>query len=118
MNGVKIFFLEGVAGFGGREHFAREREGFLGVAVGDGGVLGRQRFVNPDHKFRDVVQPIEPRMFDDQAEELAGVYGAVLFFVAAALHIQKSFVDTKKRVAELREGFARGGRVGAASAAR
>jgi hypothetical protein len=40
------------------------------------------------------------RMVDNQAEELAGVYVAVLALVLAALHVEKSLVDAQKSKTE------------------
>jgi hypothetical protein len=39
-------------------------------------------------------------MVDNQAEELAGVYVAVLALVLAALHVEKSLVDAQKSKTE------------------
>ncbi len=108
LDGVEVFFLEGVAGFRGNKHFPGERDGAAGVFGGDG-LLGSQSFIDADDEFGDVVQPGELRVVDDQAEELAGVYVAVLALVLAALHVEKSLVDAQKSKTEGEKLLAGGG---------
>jgi len=108
LDGVEVFFLEGVAGFRGNKHFPGERDGAAGVFRGDG-LLGSQSFIDADDEFRDVVQPGELRMVDDEAEELPGVDVAVLALVVAALHVEKSLVEAKKSNAQGEKLLAGGG---------
>src|SRR5258708_17130841 len=77
LDGVEVFFLEGVAGFRGNKHFPGERDGAAGVFGGDG-LLGSHSFIDADDEFGDDVQPGELRVADDQADELAGGYLAWL----------------------------------------
>src|SRR6267378_2062995 len=100
--------LDGVAGFRGNKHFAGERDGAAGVFRGDG-LLGSQSFIDAHDEFGDVVQPGELRVVDDQLEELAGVYVAVLALVLAALHVEKSLVDAQKSKTEGEKLLAGGG---------
>ena len=95
LDGVEVFFLEGVAGFRGNKHFPGERDGAAGVFRGDG-LLGAQSFIEADDEFRNVVQPGELGVVDDQAEELAGVDVAVRALVVAAFHVEKSLVEAEK----------------------
>ena len=108
LDGVEVFFLEGVTGFCGNKHFPGERDGAAGVFGGDG-FLGSQGFIDADDEFGDVVQPGELRMVDDQAEELARVYVAVLALVLSALHVEKSLVDAQKSKTEGKKLLAGGG---------
>jgi len=108
LDGVEVFFLEGVAGFRGNEDFPGESDGAAGVFRGDG-FLGSQGFIDADDEFGDVVQPSELRVVDDQAEELAGIDVSVLALVFAALHVEKSFVETEKSEAEGEKLLAGGG---------
>ena len=87
LNGVEVFFLEGVAGFGGHEHFPGERDGAAGVFGGDG-LLGGESLVDAHYEFGNVVKPGKLRVVDDQAEEFAGVDVAMLAFVLATLHVE------------------------------
>jgi hypothetical protein len=96
LNGVEVFFLEGVAGFRGDEHLPGKRDGSAGVFRGNG-LLGSESFVDAHDKFGDIVQPGELRVVDDQAEKLAGVDVAVLAFVVAALHVEERLVELEER---------------------
>ena len=99
LDGVKVFFLEGVAGLRRHKHFPGEGDGAAGVFLGDW-LLGGQRFVYAHDEFRNVMQPGELRVVDHQLEELAGVDVAMLAFVFAALHVEKSFMQAEKREAK------------------
>src|SRR5207245_1579663 len=59
-----------------------------------------QSFVDAHDKFGNVMEPGELRVVDDEAEELAGVDGAVLALVVAALHVEESLVELEERQAE------------------
>jgi hypothetical protein len=109
LNGVEIFFLEGVAGFRGHKHFPGEGDGAAGV-FGSDGLLGGQSFIDTHDEFGDVVQPGELCVVDHQAEELAGVDVTVFALVFAALHVEKGFVEAEKRETE-GEKFLAGGRI-------
>jgi len=99
LNGVEVFFLEGVAGFRGDEHLSSKSNGSAGVFRSDG-LLGSESFVNPHDEFGNVVKPGELGVVDDQAEKLAGVDVAMLAFVIAAFHVEKSFVKFEEREAK------------------
>jgi hypothetical protein len=99
LDGVEILFLEGVAGFRGNKHFPCQNNGAAGVFRRDG-FFGSQCFIDAHDEFGNVVQPGELRVIDDQAEEFAGVDVAVLALVFAALHVEKSFVETEKSEAQ------------------
>src|SRR5580704_4740125 len=105
LNGVEVFFLEGVAGFRGDKHFAGEGDGGAGVFGGDR-LLGGQRFVNAHDEFGDVVQPGELRVVNDQLEEFAGIDVAVFALVFAALHVEERLVELEEREAESDEFLA------------
>ena len=109
LNGVEVFFLESVAGFGGNKHFPGERDGPAGVFRSDG-LFGAQSFIEADDEFGNVVQPGELGMVDNQAEELTGVDVAVRALVVAALHVEKSLVEAEKSKTEGEELLA-GGRI-------
>jgi hypothetical protein len=96
LDGVEVFFLEGVAGFRGDKHFPGERDSTAGVFRGNG-LLGGESFVDAHDEFGDVVEPGELRVVDDQAKELAGVDVPVLAFVVPALHVEESLVEAQKR---------------------
>jgi hypothetical protein len=99
LNGVEIFFLEGVAGLRGDEHLSSKSNGSAGV-LRSYGLLGGESFVNPHDEFGNVVKPCELSMVDHQAEKLAGVNVAMLAFVIAALHVEKGFVKLEEREAK------------------
>ncbi len=105
LDGVEIFFLEGVTRFRGNEHLPGEGNSAAGVFRSDR-FLGSQRFINADDEFGNVVEPGELRVVDDQAEELAGVDVTVLAFVFATFHVEKSLVEPEKREAEREKLFA------------
>ncbi len=86
LDGVEVFFLEGVARFRGDKHFPGERDGAAGVFRRDG-LLGSQSFIDAHDEFGNVVQPCELRVVNDQAKELASVDVAVLALVVAAFHV-------------------------------
>ena len=108
LDGVEVFFLEGVAGFRGNEHFPGERDGAAGVLRGDG-LLDGESFIDADDEFGDVVQPGELGVVDNQLEELTGVDVAVLALVVATFHVEQSFVEAEKSEAEGKELLAGGG---------
>jgi hypothetical protein len=54
------------------------------------------------------MKPGEPRVVDDQPEELAGVDGAMLALIVAALHIEEGLVELEERQAESDEFLACG----------
>src|SRR5919109_803270 len=108
LNGVKIFFLKIVAGFGGNKHFAGEGKRHFSVLRSDG-LFGGEGFINAHDKFRNVVEPGELRVVHNEAEQFAGVDVAVLALVGAALHFEQRFVHAQKRQPQSDELFARGG---------
>ena len=55
------------------------------------------------------MEPGKLRVVDDQLEKLAGVDVAVLAFVFAALHVDKSFVQAEKSEAQGEQFLAGGG---------
>lgn len=99
LDGVEVFFLEGVAGFRGDEHLASKSNGSAGVLRSDG-LFGGESFVNPHDEFGNIVKPGELGVVDDQPEKLAGVDVAMLAFVIAALHVEKGFVEFEEREAK------------------
>ena len=99
LNGVEVFLLESIARFRRDEHLAGKSDGGAGVFRSDG-LLGSESFVDAHDEFGDVMKPGELRVVDDQAEKLAGVDVAVLTFVVAALHVEKSLVELEEREAE------------------
>jgi hypothetical protein len=112
LDGGEVALLEGVAGFGGREHFAGEHDGTVSV-VGRNRHFGGQSFVKPHDKFGNVVKPGKLLVIDHQAEQLAGGDVAVGAFVVAALHIQQRLVQPEKSEAQSDQLLA-GGILGAA----
>jgi len=99
LNGVEVFFLEAIAGFRRREHFASESNGDAGVLRGDGR-FGGERFIEAHDKFGDVVQPRELGMIDDETEKLTGRNMSVDALVLAAFHFEESLVEAEKGEAE------------------
>jgi hypothetical protein len=108
LDGIEVFFLEGIAGLRGYKHFPGERDGAAGVFLGDG-LLGGQRFIDANDKLRNVVEPGELRVVDHQLEELTRVDVAMLALVFAALHVEKSFVQAEKSEAKGKKLLAGGG---------
>src|SRR5260370_32184662 len=108
LDGVEIFFLEGIARFRRNEYFPGKGNSPAGVFRGDG-LFGSQSFINAHDEFGNVVQPGELRVVNDQAEELTGVDVAVLAFVFAAFHIEKRLVEAEKSEAQREKFFAGGG---------
>lgn len=99
LDGGEVFFLEGVAGFRRRKDFAGQGNGDVGIRAGNPFRV-REGFVNADDKFRDIVQPGELRIIDDQAEKLAGGEFAMFFFILTALHFKERFVDAQEGLAQ------------------
>jgi hypothetical protein len=108
LNSGEIAALKLVAGFRGNEHLSGQMRGLQGISFRHGSFgIGRERFVNAHDKFRNIVQPRELCMVNDQPEELAGIYLAVDAFVIAALHIEQRFVNAQKNSAQRQELLAR-----------
>jgi len=107
LDGVEIFFLKGIAGFRGNEHFPGQSNSATGV-FGSDGLHGGQSFIDTDDELGDVVQPCELWVVNDQAKELASVDVAMLALVVAAFHVEQSFVEAEKSEAQ-REKLLSGG---------
>jgi hypothetical protein len=99
LNGVEIFFLKAVAGLRRGKDLAGESYGDMRIGVGDAFIVG-ESFVDADHEFGDVVEPGELRIVDNEAEKLTGRDGAMIFFVATALHLEQRFVKPEERLAK------------------
>src|SRR5271168_612296 len=69
LNRVVIFLLESVAGFRWRKHLARQRNSCMNILGGDR-LFARQSFIQAHHKFRNIVQPRELLMINQQPEQL------------------------------------------------
>ena len=107
MDGVKVFFLEIVAGFGGDKHFSGESDG-RGRVLRCDWLFGSKSFIDAHYEFGNVMKPGELRVVDDEPEELAAVNGTMLALVVAALHIEKGLVELEERQAESDEFLACG----------
>ena len=70
LDGIEIFFLESVAGFGGDKHFAGDGDGGVGL-LGSDGLLGVEGFIDGDDELRNIVEPGELGVVDDETEKFA-----------------------------------------------
>ncbi len=102
VDGVKIFFLETVTGFGRSKYFARKGNRNVGIRFADTFFTG-ECFIDTHDKFGDIVEPGELGIVDNQAKEFTGSNFAMLFFVPATLHVQERLVNTQEGLAKADE---------------
>jgi hypothetical protein len=104
VDGGEVFFLKGVAGFGGRKHFASNGDRGAGEVRVER-LLAGERFIDAHDEFRDAVEPRELRMVNHQAEKLADGNGAVLPLILLPLHFEECFVNAQECVAKRHKFF-------------